>query len=143
MTRLQGKAAEERMFEDAKSFIRASGEFRTVSDLAKLLGVDSHNLKQQLNTWKDCREIVSIQDGAEGELYPVFAFDSNRGSQVFEAIPKVLEIFGDNLSQWGIAGWFIADNSYLDDQSPKDLVGEDPDWVIAAARDEMDEVSHG
>ena len=62
---------------------------------------------------------------------------------MFEAIPKVLQIFGDKLSRWAIAGWFIAACSYLDDQFPKDLLGEDPDWVVAAARDEIDEISHG
>ena len=143
MTQLKGKVAEERMLEDAKRFILASGEFRTVPDLAKLLRVDSHRLNQQLNAWRDRNEIFSIQDGTDGELFPVFAFDRNRDLQVFEAIPQILQIFGDKLSRWGIASWFIAACSYLDDQSPKDLIEEDPDWVIAAARDEIDEVSHG
>lgn len=80
MSCLQGKAAEDRMLEDAKSFIRASGEFRTVSDLAKLLRVGIHDLELQLNDWKDCREIFSIQDGTDGELFPAFAFNSKRGS---------------------------------------------------------------
>ena len=103
MSHLQGNAAEEPMLEEAKSFIRASGPFRTVPDLAELLRVEIHDLDQQLNEWKDRREIFSIQDGTEGELFPVFAFDRNRGSHVSEAIPRVLEIFGDRLSDWGIA----------------------------------------
>src|SRR5208282_6158893 len=126
---LQGKAAEDRMLEDARSFIRASGEFRTVPDLAKLLRVGIHDLELQLNDSKDRREIFSIQDGTEGELFPIFAFDSNRGPQVSEAIPRVLEIFGDRLSDWGIAAWFIAGNSYLDGASPKNLVEENPNRV--------------
>ena len=75
MSYLQGKAAEERMLEDARSFIRASGEFRTTSDLAKLLRVEIHDLDQQLNDWKDRREIFSIQDQNAGELFPVFGFE--------------------------------------------------------------------
>ena len=143
MSHLQGNAAEEPMLEEAKSFIRASGQFRTVPDLAELLRVEIHDLDQQLNEWKDRREIFSIQDGTEGELFPAFAFDSNRGPRVSEAIPRVLEIFGDKLSDWGIAAWFIAGSSYLDGDSPKDLVEETPNRVIEAARDEMNEVSHG
>jgi hypothetical protein len=143
MTHLEGKLAEERMLEEAKRFILASGEFRTVPDLAKLLRVDRHSLDRQLNAWRDCGKIFSIPGGAEGELFPLFAFDPDRGLQVFDAVHRILQIFGDKLSPWAIAGWFIAACSYLDDQSPKDLVAEDPDWVIAAARDEIDEVSHG
>jgi hypothetical protein len=143
MGHFEGKVAQERMLEDAKRSILASGEFRAVSDLAELLRVDRKRLDQQLKAWKDCGKIFSIPGGAEGELFPLFAFDQNRGLQVFEAIHQILQIFGDKLSGWGIAGWFIAACSYLDDQSPKELVAEDPAWVIAAAWEEIDEVSHG
>ena len=131
------------MLEDAKTSIRASGEFRTVPDLAKFLRVEIHDLELQLDDWKDRREIFSIQDGTEGELFPAFAFNSIRGLQASEAIPRVLEIFGDMLSDWGIAAWFIAGSSYLDGEPPKDLVEGNPNRVIAAARDEMNVVSHG
>ena len=143
MSHLKGNAAEERMLEDAKSSIRASGEFRTVPEIAKLLQVEINDLDQQLHDWKVRREILSIQDGTRGELFPVFGFDSKCGLQVFEAIPRVLEIFRGKLSDWGIAAWFIAGNSYLDGDSPKDLVEGNPNRVIAAARDEMNGVSHG
>jgi hypothetical protein len=129
------------MLEDAKRFILASGEFRAVSDLAKLLQIDGHRLAQQLNAWKISGEIFSIPGENEGDLFPAFAFETNSGAQVFEAIPKILQIFGDNLSRWAIAGWFIAACSYSDDQSPKDLLEEAPDWVVAAAGDEIDEIS--
>ncbi len=143
MSHLKGNAAEERMLEDAKSFIRASGEFRTTSDLAKLLRVEIHDLDQQLNDWMYRREIFSIQDQNAGELFPVFGFDSKCGLQVSEAIPRVLEIFRGKLSDWAIAAWLIAGNGYLDGESPRNLVEKNPNRVIAAAQDEMNEVSHG
>jgi hypothetical protein len=62
---------------------------------------------------------------------------------VSEAIPSVLEIFGDRLSDWGIAAWFIAGNSYLDGESPQDPVVGNPNRLIATARDEMNGVTHG
>jgi hypothetical protein len=131
------------MLEDAKSSIRASGDFRAVPEIAKLLRVEINDLDQQLHDWKVRREIFSIQDGTRRELFPVFGFDSKCGLQVSEAIPGVLEIFRGKLSDWGIAAWFIAGNSYLDGESPKDLVERNPNRVIAAARDEMNGVSHG
>jgi hypothetical protein len=123
--------------------IRDSGEFLTADNLAKFLLVDSNKLRKQLTDWKGRGEIFSVQDAAEGELFPVFAFDNSHGLQLFEAIPRVLEVFRDRLSAWGIAGWFVAASSYLDDQLPKDLLREDPDWVVEAALDWMGEVSHG
>lgn len=143
MTQPESKAAQERMLEDARRTVLESGEFRTTSDLAKLLQIDSHKLSHQLNVWKGRNEIFSIRGGTEGELFPKFAFDRNRDLQLFEAIPQILEIFRTKLSRLAIASWFIADCSYLDDQPPKDVLQADPDWVIDAARDEMEEVSHG
>jgi hypothetical protein len=137
---LNGEVAQGQMLKDAKSFILASGEFRTVSDLAKLLQIDGQRLAQQLNAWKNSGEIFSIPGENGSELFPVFALDSGGGLQVFSAIPKALQIFEDKVSRWAIAGWFIAACSYLDDQAPKELLEEDPDWVIAAARDAIDEI---
>lgn len=137
-----GKVTQERMLEHAKRTVLASGEFRAASDLATFLQVDSHKLNQQLNMWKDRNEIFSIEGGTEGELFPKFAFDRNRDLHLFDAIPRILEIFENKLSRMAIASWFIADSSYLDDQAPKDVLQADAHWVIDAARDEMEEVSH-
>ncbi len=57
MPQSQSEVAQERMLEDAKKFILASGEFRTVPELAQLLQVVSRKLNQQLVAWRDsCRE---------------------------------------------------------------------------------------
>jgi hypothetical protein len=137
------KDTQERMLEHTRRTVLASGEFRTASELAKFLQVDSHKLNHQLKVWKDRNEIFSIEGGTESELFPKFAFDRNRDLHLFDAIPRILEIFGDKLSRLAIASWFIADSSYLDDQPPKDVLQADSDWAIDAARDEMEEVSHG
>ena len=138
-----GEVTQERMLEDARRTVLASGEFRTASDLAELLQIESHKLNHQLNVWKDRNEIFSIEGGTDGELFPKFAFDRNRDLHLFDAIPRILQILGNKLSRLAIASWFIADCSYLDDQPPKDVLQADPDWVIDAARDEMEEASHG
>lgn len=123
--------------------IRDSGQYLTADNLAKLFLVDINKLQKQLADWKDRGEIFSVQDAAEGELFPVFAFENSGGLRVLEATPRVLEVFRGRVSPWGIAVWFIGLSSYLDDQMPKDLLEEDPDWVVDAARDWMVEVSHG
>jgi len=44
---------------------------------------------------------------------------------------------------WGIAFWFAALNSFLDDRRPQDILATEPELVIAAAKDEMAELQHG
>jgi hypothetical protein len=143
MTRSESEAAMEGMLKDARRYVIGSGEFLSLSDLAEFLRVDSQTLGRQLNVWMDQNEIFSIPGGAEGELFPKFAFDRSRDLKLLDAMPPILQIFGNKLSPFAIASWFVAECSYLDDQAPKDVLQEDPVWVIAAARDEMEEISQG
>lgn len=73
----------------------------------------------------------------------MFAFDRSRDIRPVDATAKVLFILGHRLSEWAIASWFIGLNSYLDDQCPKDLLEEFPEWVIEAAHDAIDECTRG
>ena len=71
-----------------------------------------------------------------------FALNPDNNYRPYKAVEEILRIFGDSLSGWGIASWFIGLNSFLDDQSPKDLLASDPQWTIGAARDAVGEMSH-
>jgi hypothetical protein len=134
---------QQRMFEDARNYVRNSGQFQTAQVLAKLFSLDLDDFQARLESWKSRGEIFSIEDGDSGELFPVFAFDETRGPRPHEAMSQILEFLANIGSKWAIASWFIGLNSYLDDQCPKDLLWDDPDWVIEAARDEMIECHHG
>lgn len=58
-----------------------------------------------------------------------------------EAI-RILSEVHDTENSWALASWFLGVNSFLDDQRPADLLGEDPEWVIEAALDEVDNVKY-
>jgi hypothetical protein len=131
------------MLNDGKKQIRGSGDFRTVEDLAVIFGFGLGDLQARLRSWVARREIFSIDDGSTRELFPVFAFDPACDLRPNDAVAEVLDMFGNVVSPWFIAGWFIAVNSYLDGQRPKDLLGEHPEWVIEAARDGIRECAHG
>ena len=134
---------QQRMFEDARNYVRNSGQFQTAQVLAKLFSLDLDDFQARLESWKSRGEIFSIEDGDSGELFPAFAFDQTQGPSPHEAMSQILKFLANIGSKWAIASWFIGLNSYLDDQCPKDLLWEDPDWVIEAARDEMIECHHG
>jgi hypothetical protein len=123
--------------------IRDSGAFMRADKLANSLHVDANELRNQLAIWKERGEIFTLEDAAAGELFPAFAVDNRDGLRVFDAIPRILQVFKGRLSPWGIAGWFVGVSSFLDDQLPKDLLADEPDWVVEAARDWFDECAHG
>jgi hypothetical protein len=137
------KAAREqaRMLIDARTAILNSGDFVPASEVAKIAGFSATNPSVQPNKWKRNRDIFAIQHGRD-DLFPLYALnpDDHRPRR---QMAEILHIFGDAKDGWGLAFWFAALNSFLDDERPQDVLAVDPDRVIAAAKDEMAGVQHG
>lgn len=55
----------------------------------------------------------------------------------------MIQAFDSKKDGWGLAYWFRSDNSFLGGKRPQDLLASDPERVIAAAEDEVQEVAHG
>jgi hypothetical protein len=136
------KAAREqaRMLIEAKTAILNSGDFLPATEVAQLAGFSASNLSVQPNKWKRNREIFAIQHGREDYL-PVYALGPDHRPR--KEMAEILKIFGDAKDGWGLAFWFAALNSFLDDERPQDVLATDPERVIAAAEDEVAEYQHG
>ena len=136
------KAAREqaRMLIEAKSAILNSGDFLPATEVAQIAGFSLSNLSVQPNKWKRNREIFAIQHGREDYL-PVYALGPDHRPR--KEMAQILKIFGDAKDGWGLAFWFAALNSFLDDERPQDVLATDPERVIAAAEDEVAEYQHG
>ena len=126
---------------EAKTAILNSGDFLPASEVAKFEGFSAGNTPLQPNKWKRNRDIFVIQHGDE-DYIPLYALnpDDHRPRR---QMAEILRIFGDAKDGWGLAFWFAALNSFLDDERPQDVLAVDPDRVIAAAKDEMAGVQHG
>jgi hypothetical protein len=137
------KAAREqaRMLIDAKTAILNSGDFLPASEVAKIAGFSASNPSVQPNKWKRNRDIFAIQQGRD-DYFPLYALNPD-GHRPRKQMTEILRIFGDAKDGWGLAFWFAALNSFLDDERPQDVLAIDPDRVIAAAKDEMAGVQHG
>lgn len=69
---------------------------------------------------------------------PSFQFDERGNPR--PAVAKVIQILGKDTSDWGLALWFTAANSWLDDKRPVDLLKDEPEKVIQAAEQEAAEL---
>jgi hypothetical protein len=85
--------------------------------------------------------IFAIRHGRE-DYFPLYALNPD-DHRPRKQMAEILRIFGDAKDGWGLAFWFAALNSFLDDERPQDVLAVDPDRVIAAAKDEMAGVQHG
>jgi hypothetical protein len=137
------KAAREqaRMLIDARTAILNSGDFVPASEVAKIAGFSATNPSVQPNKWKRNRDMFAIQHGRD-DLFPLYALNPD-DHRPRKQMAEILHIFGDVKDGWGLAFWFAALNSFLDDERPQDVLAINPDRVIAAAKDEMAGVQHG
>ena len=123
---------------EARAEVLRNGDFLNAVVIARRVGRRSADLAR----WKTEKSIFTIRERGR-DYFPLFALNPDDNYRPYRAVGAILEIFGDSLSSWGLASWFIGLNSFLNDQAPKDLLASDPAWVIAAAKDEIEDIQHG
>jgi hypothetical protein len=136
-----GELKQAKMAAEARTRVIESGQFVTAADIAKLAGYSLTNPSAAPSRWKKDRQVFSITHKGI-DYFPLFALNPDDNYRPFKAVGQILAIFGELLSAWGIASWFLGLNSFLDDQTPTDLLTSDPDWVVEAARDAVGEMAH-
>jgi hypothetical protein len=101
-------------------------------------------MRRDLDQWVADGRILSVRH--EGvDYFAGFALVPAEGYRPFPAVSDVIRVLGpifNRESSWGLASWFIGLNSFLDDQRPADLLGSDPEWVVEAAQDEVNEIKY-
>jgi hypothetical protein len=134
---MEGAAAwQERMLEQTKRSVLP--EMRKADEIAALAGLPIELMRRDLQEWQASGQIFAVEENG-AEYFPLFALDPHAHYRPYTVVEEVLRILGALMSPWGIAGWFVATNRFLDDRRPQDLLAVDPVWVIDAAKDEAEE----
>jgi len=117
-------------------------DWLTAHQLAQLAGLSASNPSTQPNKWKRQRQIFAIHHNGV-DYFPGYALDPATGYRPRKSLKPILEVFGDEKDGWSIAGWFLALNSFLGARKPQDLLASEPQKVLDAAIDEMQDIAHG
>lgn len=126
----------------ARSEVLNSGEWITAKEVARRCGLSETNPSTQPNKWKREGRIVAIdQHGVD--LFPAFALDPNKNNRPYSQLRDVISALRPALTDWEIALWLTAANSYLDDKRPADMIAKQPSAVLHAAKCEVDDAQHG
>ena len=137
-----------RLLKEAAMLVRArkavldSGDWLTAADLAQLAGLSTRNASAQPNKWKKQGQIFAIHHGGV-DYFPGYGLDRDTGFRPMKALARIIEVFAGRKDGWGMAYWFLSDNSFLGGRRPQDLLACAPEQVIEAARDEVREIAHG
>ena len=132
---------EARMAAQARTAVLTSGEWLTAAQVADLAGFSTTNPSAQPNRWKKDGQIFAIRHQGN-DYFPAWALDARANYRPSKHLAAVLRAIGDRKDGWGLAYWFAAVNSMLGGKRPQDLLAVEPQRVLAAALDEMAEITH-
>jgi hypothetical protein len=130
------------MLVQARKAVLESGDWLSAADVAQLAGLSARNPSAQPNKWKRQGLIFAIHHNGV-DYYPGYGLDRDAGFRPLKALAQVIEILAGHKDGWGMAYWFRSHNGFLGGKRPQDLLGTQPQRVIEAARDEVQEVAHG
>jgi hypothetical protein len=139
------KIIEAKMTAHARSAVFASGDWLTAGQVAEMAGFSKTNPSAQPNKWKQNGAIFAVAHQGV-DYFPSYALNPDAKYRPYKALADVIKVFGKKKDAWGLAYWFASVNSFLGGSRPQDLLANNPDQVIMAARDEVDELdgaAHG
>ena len=120
----------------AENIVLNSGEWFTQNELNSIATCQQF----ELDEWELSGKIFSVHHG-NTDYYPIYTLDSEH--RPLDVIEEVISIFSGHKDGWGMAFWFMSANGYLGGVTPKSIVAAEPERVLAAARDDVEGISHG
>lgn len=130
-----------RMIAETHADILNSGDWVKASQIAEASGTGAANSSALPNRWKRESRIFAINHKGV-DLYPAYALDLANGCRPLPAVADVLAVLAPIKDDWKLAAWFHFANGYLGGESPKALLAQAPERVIAAAHAETTRVAH-
>jgi hypothetical protein len=125
---------------NARQAVLQSGDLVTAVQVAEAAGLSARRSSAQTTAWVKQGRLFAIRhDGVD--YFPGYALDDDY--RPLEVVSEVVKAFETKKDGWGLAYWLHSDNSFLGGARPQDLLRDDPEGVVAAARDEAQEVANG
>ena len=126
---------------DLRWAVLEGADWLTAAQVSELAGLSTSNPSAQPNKWKRQRQVFAVHHNGV-DYFPGYGLDPEAGYRPRKAMKSILEVFGETKDGWGLAYWFLSANSLLGGRRPQDVLSGNPEQVLAAARDEIEDVAH-
>jgi hypothetical protein len=109
----------------------------TAAQVAELSGSEARNRSALAGRWRREGRLLAV-DHHGRTYYPGFQFDPD--GQPRPVVAEVLEhLGGPSMTPWQQALWFTTANGWLDGRRPVDVLDDDPEAIVDAARQALRE----
>ena len=129
------------MLAQARRAVLDSADWLSAAQLAQLAGLSARNPSAQPNKWKKEGRLFAIQL-AGVDYFPGYGLDAQHNFRPLRCLAEVIAVLSARKDGWGMAYWFASVNGFLDGQRPQDVLAHDPARVLAAAKDEIEEIDY-
>jgi hypothetical protein len=109
----------------------------TSAQVADLAGSRARNRAALAHRWTAEGRVFAVTH-AGARYWPGFQLDGE--GRPLPVIAEIVSVFGEQVQGWEAALWLTAANGALGGRRPVDLLTEEPDAVVAAARREVEEL---
>ena len=120
-----------RRWAERKEAMLSDNDVATAAELAEMTGSTAANKASRANEWRSDARIFGVNDGKQW-VYPLFQIKEGRPHKV---VAEVLRLLRPKMTDWEIFAWFTAPDMWsCRGRLPKDLLDENPEAVVEAAR---------
>jgi hypothetical protein len=124
-----GEAA--RRWAERKEAMLRDNEVATAVELARITSSNAANRASRASEWRANDRIFGVHNGRQ-LVYPLFQIKEGRPHGI---VGEVLKRLRPKMTDWEIFAWFTAPDMWsCRGRAPKDLLDEEPEAVIEAAR---------
>ncbi len=103
----------------------------SAAETARRAGSRGHSRTHAVHQWVKAGKVFAVTSTAGLEAFPGFCFGADGRPR--PGIAAVVKAFGDRVTGWELAGWFLTPSPALDGHRPVDRL-DDIEDLRAAAR---------
>lgn len=132
---------EAKMLASAQARVLQSMQFVPAARISELMGSSAANPSSLPNRLKGRQKLFAIQHG-DKDLFPLYALDKTNSFRPYPVVAEILAVL-KGWHGWALANWFESPNGYLGNKKPREVIGEQPEEVLKAAKTEAGGIEHG
>lgn len=122
----------------ARNAVLKSGYWLTAVQIVQLVKLAASRLPPHPEDWRSEKRIFTIHHGGV-EYFPAYGLNPEDGYRPLKLMAVLIGILAEHKNSWEMAQWFQATSDFLYGESPQEILVDEPERVVAAARYEVEQ----